>query len=77
MESPQPGRVPFDTGRYAHRSREGPCFVCAILHWHIAPLPSGVPYRQQRYYALMAENGVLDVDDSTQAALAQAIRSRL
>jgi histidine triad (HIT) family protein/ATP adenylyltransferase len=49
----------------------------AHLHWHIAPLPPGVPYDQQQYYALMTENGVLDVDDSAQAALALAIRSRL
>ena len=47
------------------------------MHWHIAPLPPGVPYDQQQFYSLMAENGVLDVDDSTQAALAQAIRDRL
>ncbi|MCX0273420.1 hypothetical protein NLM24_22545 [Nocardia zapadnayensis] len=29
------------------------------LHWHIAPLPPGVPYREQQLHALMAENGVL------------------
>jgi histidine triad (HIT) family protein/ATP adenylyltransferase len=162
---PQLDRVPFDTGTYARRSQEGPCFVCAILsghpdyhhhdvyedddtiaflnrhptllgyclvapkrhaeswvhdlgdaeflalqhvvhrvaravaavvptermyclslgsqqgnahlHWHIAPLPPGVPYHQQQYHALMAENGVLDVNDSTQAALARAIRRHL
>lgn len=49
----------------------------AHLHWHVAPLPPGVPYDRQQYYALMAENGVLDVDDSSQADLALAIRSRL
>ena len=49
----------------------------AHLHWHIAPLPPGVPYEQQQYHALTSENGVLDVDDSSQAALAAAIRSRL
>jgi hypothetical protein len=49
----------------------------AHLRWHVAPLPAGVPYHQQQYRALMAENGVLDVDDSTQAALARAIRSHL
>ena len=27
----------------------------AHLHWHIAPLPPGVPYDQQQHYALMAE----------------------
>ena len=50
----------------------------AHLHWHIAPLPPGVPYRQQQLKALSAERrGVLDVDESSQAALARAIRSRL
>jgi diadenosine tetraphosphate (Ap4A) HIT family hydrolase len=49
----------------------------AHLHWHVAPLPPGVPYERQQYYALMTENGVLDVDNGTQAALAQAIRSRM
>jgi diadenosine tetraphosphate (Ap4A) HIT family hydrolase len=49
----------------------------AHLHWHVAPLPPGVPYERQQYYALMAENGVLDVGDSFQADLARAIRSRL
>jgi hypothetical protein len=36
-----------------------------------------VPYDQQQYYALMAENGVLDVGDSSRADLAMAIRSCL
>lgn len=49
----------------------------AHLHWHVAPLPPGVPYHQQQYVALMPENGVLDVDDSTQAGLARAIASHL
>lgn len=49
----------------------------AHLHWHIAPLPPGVPYHQQQYYALMSENGVLNVDDDTQAALARAVRNHL
>ena len=49
----------------------------AHLHWHIAPLPPGVPYHQQQYYALMSENGVLNVDDESQAALALAISNRL
>jgi diadenosine tetraphosphate (Ap4A) HIT family hydrolase len=49
----------------------------AHLHWHIAPLPPGVPYDQQQFHALMAENGVLPVADTEQAALAAAIGSRL
>ncbi|MFG1605590.1 HIT family protein [Actinoplanes sp. NPDC049265] len=46
----------------------------AHLHWHLAPLPPGVPYDQQQYHALMAENGVLRVDDAGQSALAARIR---
>jgi diadenosine tetraphosphate (Ap4A) HIT family hydrolase len=47
------------------------------LHWHVAPLPPGVPYREQQFHALMAENGVLDVDDRSQASLAEAIGQRI
>jgi diadenosine tetraphosphate (Ap4A) HIT family hydrolase len=47
------------------------------VHWHIAPLPPGVPYRQQQFHALMAENGVLDIEESVQANLAGEIRSHL
>lgn len=49
----------------------------AHLHWHIAPLPPGVPYHQQQYHALMAENGVLDVDDEAMAELAGRIRRQI
>lgn len=49
----------------------------AHLHWHVAPLPPGVPYERQQYYAVMAENGVLEVDDNSQTALAQAIRNSM
>jgi hypothetical protein len=49
----------------------------AHLHWHIAPLPPGVPYHQQQFYALMTENGVSKVDDASQAALAMSIRDHL
>jgi diadenosine tetraphosphate (Ap4A) HIT family hydrolase len=165
MDNFRASKVPFDVDGYARRSREGRCFVCAILaghpdyahhdvyedsrtiaflsryptllghclvapkqhvenwvsdldeeqflafqrivhriaraiaasvptermyslslgsqqgnthvHWHIAPLPPGVPYRQQQFHALMAENGVLDLDESVQANLASEIRSHL
>ena len=49
----------------------------AHLHWHVAPLPHGVPYGQQQFHALMAENGVLDIADDDQRAIAAAIRQRL
>ena len=49
----------------------------AHVHWHLAALPPGVPYQQQQFHALMAENGVLPIDDATQAALARRIREHL
>jgi len=43
------------------------------LHFHAAPLPKGVPYEQQQYHALMAENGVLQLPDAEMAAMAREI----
>jgi histidine triad (HIT) family protein/ATP adenylyltransferase len=47
------------------------------LHWHVAPLPPGVPYAQQQFHALMAENGVLDLSDEVMADLARRISEAL
>src|SRR5262245_4844022 len=49
----------------------------AHVHWHVAPLPPGVPYEQQQFHAVMAENGVLDVTSEEQGALAGRVRSAL
>jgi len=49
----------------------------AHLHWHLAPLPPGIPYEEQQFHALMAEKGVLPVSHATQADLAARIRSNL
>jgi diadenosine tetraphosphate (Ap4A) HIT family hydrolase len=49
----------------------------AHLHWHVAPLPPGVPYRDQQFHAVMAGHGVLAVDDAAQAALAASLRVRV
>ena len=50
----------------------------AHVHWHIAPLPPGVPYEEQQFHALMAESqGYLDIPDAHQAALAGRIRAAL
>lgn len=45
------------------------------LHFHVVPLPPGVPLVKQQYHALMAENGVLDFAFEEMAGMAQAIRS--
>ncbi len=49
----------------------------AHLHWHIAPLPPGVPYREQQFHALMAENGVLPWSYEQAVELAARIRAVL
>jgi histidine triad (HIT) family protein len=43
------------------------------LHFHVAPLPRGVPLERQQYHALMAENGVLQIPDDEMAAMAREI----
>ena len=43
------------------------------LHFHVVPLPPGVPYEQQQYHALMAEHGILPLTDADMASLAQQL----
>lgn len=49
----------------------------AHVHWHVAPLPPGVPYEEQQFHALMVENGVLDITRAQQEDVAAAIRREL
>ncbi|AQZ69083.1 putative HIT motif protein [[Actinomadura] parvosata subsp. kistnae] len=49
----------------------------AHLHWHVAPLPPGVPYERQQFHALMAENGVLPWDEEQAGELAARLRAAL
>jgi ATP adenylyltransferase len=43
------------------------------VHWHIAPLPFGVPFKQQQLDALKIDNGFLDIPDNEMAELAERI----
>jgi diadenosine tetraphosphate (Ap4A) HIT family hydrolase len=45
------------------------------VHWHLAPLPPGVPFEDQQLAALSWENGILDVSDEEMAELAGRIRA--
>jgi len=47
------------------------------VHWHLAPLPPGVPYEQQQAAAISLANGVLALSDADMAALAQRLRHEL
>jgi diadenosine tetraphosphate (Ap4A) HIT family hydrolase len=47
------------------------------IHWHIAPLPYGVPFKQQQLDALRVDNGILDIPDHEMAELAGRIRQNM
>jgi diadenosine tetraphosphate (Ap4A) HIT family hydrolase len=47
------------------------------VHWHIAPLPPGVPFKQQQLAALGIEHGYLDLSDEESACLAERIRKNM
>jgi len=48
------------------------------VHWHVAALPPGVPYPEQQFAALMAEEkGYLDIPRSDRERLAHALRRAL
>lgn len=49
----------------------------AHVHWHIAPLPPGVPFEEQQLHALSWGNGILDLSADEMAVLAARIRLRL
>jgi diadenosine tetraphosphate (Ap4A) HIT family hydrolase len=49
----------------------------AHVHWHVAPLPSGVPLEQQQYHALMHEHGAIDADPVELAAYVRDLRVAL
>jgi diadenosine tetraphosphate (Ap4A) HIT family hydrolase len=47
------------------------------VHWHIAPLPHGVPFKQQQLEALRIENGVMEIPDDEMAELAERIHQNM
>jgi len=46
----------------------------AHVHWHVAPLPAGVPFQEQQLEALSWERGILDLSDADMAAPAERLR---
>ena len=50
----------------------------AHVHWHLAPLPPGVPYEEQQYAALMHEtHGYYDVPVADQRRIAADIAAHI
>lgn len=54
-------------------SRQGNSHV----HWHVAPLPPGVPFHQQQLAALSVTDQVLNLSEETMATLTEQIRAAL
>ena len=46
------------------------------VHWHVAPLPSGVPLEQQQY-AVLSKEEILDLGEEEMSALAAKLRQEL
>jgi hypothetical protein len=44
------------------------------VHWHLAPLPPGVPYEDQQLAAVSMRRGILPSSAKEQTELAQQIR---
>ena len=50
----------------------------AHVHWHVVPLPPGIPYEEQQFAAVMLETvGALKMPDREKAALAAPIGQRM
>ena len=47
------------------------------VHWHVAPLPPGVPYKEQQLAAFSWERGVVALPDDDMADLAGRIGARV
>lgn len=47
------------------------------VHWHIAPLPYGIPFKEQQLEALRVDNGILNLRNQEMAELAVRIRENI
>ena len=49
----------------------------AHVHWHVAPLPPGIPFEQQQFAALDWTHGFLDIPQAELGTLASRLRTSL
>lgn len=47
------------------------------VHWHLAPLPPGVPFEKQQFEAFKIEDGILEISETEMAQLAQQIHDAM
>jgi diadenosine tetraphosphate (Ap4A) HIT family hydrolase len=79
-------RVVFDVAQAVRRATSPErVYVCSLgsrqanahVHWHIVPLPPGVPVEHQQEHVFLREEGYVDLDADTSAKLAGTIRAFL
>ncbi len=49
----------------------------AYVHWHVSPVPPGVPLEEQQYAALSWNKGVLKLTPDDMANLARRLSNRI
>jgi histidine triad (HIT) family protein/ATP adenylyltransferase len=49
----------------------------AHVHWHISPLPPGLPLEEQQYHALMHEHGVVQISEDEGMNFVKEVRAVL
>jgi diadenosine tetraphosphate (Ap4A) HIT family hydrolase len=47
------------------------------VHWHVAPLPPGIPFEEQQCEALKLSKGILPLSETEMASLAARIRHEM
>lgn len=47
------------------------------VHWHIVPLPPGIPFLEQQLEALRVEDRILDLSEKEMSSLAAQIRAAM
>lgn len=47
------------------------------IHWHIAPLPPGVPYKEQQLEAINFKRGIIKISKEEMTSLAKQIRKKM
>jgi hypothetical protein len=47
------------------------------VHWHIAPLPHNIPFKEQQLAALSTDQGFLAISSQEMTELARQIRQNL
>jgi diadenosine tetraphosphate (Ap4A) HIT family hydrolase len=79
-------RVVFDVAQAVRRATSPErVYVCSLgsqqanahVHWHVVPLPPGVPIERQQEHVFLRQEGYVDLDAAASARLAGTIRAFL